>query len=381
MIKSRSIHVAAASVVVVFFFLLSTMAIPAAADVVEHTFVVSQMNRTRLCKETLVTVVNGQLPGPMIEDRKEPCGGMHMTSASGHPCMAPSSSDRGTVQGEWWEQELAQLDTNMRDGFFADNPSASTVNGKLGDLYNCSGNQLHPVSVAQDGYVLDVEPGKTYLLRILNAALLYEYYHKFTVVASDPNYVNPYTTDILAISPGETVDALGNLTSMDHRLRPTVPTGVDERLFFVLGVGKTSCQRAQSCTSRKGGDWNILVATMNNISFELHSEMTSLLETHYYNIIDMDVLRELPDRPPRASNYTDRSLIPEGPKEAQLEQTSKATVARWLRCGTTVEVVFQSTALLQTDAHPMHLHGYDMFLAAQGLGSMTLRRTLRDTTW
>lgn len=120
---------------------------------------------------------------------------------------------------------------------------------------------------------------------------------------------------------------------------------------------------------------------MNNISFELHSEMTSLLETHYYNIIDMDVLRELPDRPPRASNYTDRSLIPEGPKEAQLEQTSKATVARWLRCGTTVEVVFQSTALLQTDAHPMHLHGYDMFLVAQGLGSMTLRRTLRDTTW
>lgn len=41
MIKSRSIHVAAASVVVIFFFLLSTMAIPAAADVVEHTFVVS----------------------------------------------------------------------------------------------------------------------------------------------------------------------------------------------------------------------------------------------------------------------------------------------------------------------------------------------------
>jgi laccase len=28
---------------------------------------VSQMNVTRLCKETLVTVVNGQLPGPVID--------------------------------------------------------------------------------------------------------------------------------------------------------------------------------------------------------------------------------------------------------------------------------------------------------------------------
>lgn len=28
---------------------------------------VSQVNLTRLCKETLVTVVNGQLPGPAIE--------------------------------------------------------------------------------------------------------------------------------------------------------------------------------------------------------------------------------------------------------------------------------------------------------------------------
>jgi laccase len=28
---------------------------------------VSQMNMTHLCKEILVTVVNGQLPGPVIE--------------------------------------------------------------------------------------------------------------------------------------------------------------------------------------------------------------------------------------------------------------------------------------------------------------------------
>lgn len=65
----------------------------------------------------------------------------------------------------------------------------------------------------EEGYKLDVEPGKIYLLRVINAALLSEYYlkiagHKFTVVAADANYVSPYTTDIIAIAPGQTVDAL-----------------------------------------------------------------------------------------------------------------------------------------------------------------------------
>lgn len=87
---------AAAAVVVVFVLSAGVAALPAAmAAVVEHTFVVSsmhvwihivltlnklitvirmyvymqvsQVNLTRLCKETLVTVVNGQLPGPAIE--------------------------------------------------------------------------------------------------------------------------------------------------------------------------------------------------------------------------------------------------------------------------------------------------------------------------
>ncbi|CAL4994644.1 unnamed protein product [Urochloa decumbens] len=485
--KSQSLHGTAAASLVVFF--LSIMAVPAAAAVVEHTFTVSQMNMTRLCTETLVTVVNGQLPGPMIEVMEGDSVAVHIVNkspynitihwhgvkqklncwADGVPMITQCpilpnqnstyrfniSGQEGTlwwhahdlclraslhgafiirprngassypfpkphkdipiIIGEWWEKELAQVDTNMRNGFFADEPSASTINGKVGDLYNCSG-------ALQDGYVLDVEPGKTYLLRVLNAALFHEYYfriagHKFTVVAADANYVNPYTTDILAISPGQTVDALviadapprrgmlqykdshihgteeidpygnvpvvpgmpdmhdkmvsfyfhGNLTALEH---PRRRTDVDEHLFLVLGVGKTSCRRAQSCTRRKdGSDQNILVATMNNASFELHSQMTSLLEAHYYHTIDMDALQELPDRPPREFNYTDRTLVSEGPKEELLEQTSKATVARRLRHGAAVEVVFQSTALLQKNAHPMHLHGYDMFVVAQGLGN------------
>jgi len=61
----------------------------------------------------------------------------------------------------------------------------------------------------EDGYVLEVESGKTYLLRLMNAALFSEYYlkiagHTMTVVASDANYVKPYATDVVVITPGET---------------------------------------------------------------------------------------------------------------------------------------------------------------------------------
>nr|XP_034607259.1 laccase-15-like isoform X2 [Setaria viridis] len=59
-----------ATAAIIFF--LSAMAISVRAAVVEHTFVVSQVNMTHLSKETLVTVVNGQLPGPAIEARLLP---------------------------------------------------------------------------------------------------------------------------------------------------------------------------------------------------------------------------------------------------------------------------------------------------------------------
>ncbi|CAO2148200.1 unnamed protein product [Urochloa humidicola] len=58
--RSRSLHGAAASLIV---FFLSIIVVLAAAAIVEHTFTVSQMNMTRLCKEAVVMVVNGQLPG------------------------------------------------------------------------------------------------------------------------------------------------------------------------------------------------------------------------------------------------------------------------------------------------------------------------------
>jgi laccase len=41
-------------------------------------------------------------------------------------------------------------------------------------------------------------------------------------------------------------------------------------------------------------------------------------------------------------------------------------VARRFRHGAVVDIVFQNAAVMDTDNHPMHLHGHDMFVLAQG---------------
>ncbi|TKW02097.1 hypothetical protein SEVIR_8G222600v4 [Setaria viridis] len=528
--ESRSLPMAAAtsmSVAIAIVFLIYTAAPLGDAASVEHTFIVNQTKMTRLCKETQVTVVNGQLPGPTIEITEGDTVTVHVINrspynmtihwhgvkqfrncwADGVPMLTqcpilPNKNFtyqfnvvgqegtlwwhahvpglRATVHGafiirprhgaesypfpqphkeipviigDWWEKDLAEMARNMTKSIFLSYASASTINGLVGDLFNCSG-------VPKEGYVLDVEPGKTYLLRIINAGLFSEFYlkiagHKFTVVAADANYVSPFTTDVIAIAAGETVDALlladappgryymvalpnqaplpdtqtpeyttrgmvrykvshsagngttilrssrgaeeeqggyssgdapmvpkmpdihdtitsfyfhSNLTSLRHHGHSLVQQRVDERLYVVLSLG-TICKKGQFC-KRGDSDENLLVATMNNASFQHPTAIPTLLEAHYYHTgLINGTTQELPKRPPLLFNFTDEALIPFGPKEMRLEPTYKATLVRRFRHGAVVEIVFQSTAMLQGDSNPMHLHGHNMLVLAEGLGN------------
>ncbi|TKW02067.1 hypothetical protein SEVIR_8G220400v4 [Setaria viridis] len=58
-----------------------------------------------------------------------------------------------------------------------------------------------------------------------------------------------------------------------------------------------------------------------------------------------------------------------GPSRCAIEPSYKATVVRRFWHGAAVEIVFQSTAVLQDDSNPMHLHGHNMILLAQGFGN------------
>jgi laccase len=62
-------------------------------------------------------------------------------------------------------------------------------------------------------YTVKVKRGKTYLLRVVNAALNTQHFfkvanHSLTVVAMDAIYTEHYDTDVLVLAPGQTVDVL-----------------------------------------------------------------------------------------------------------------------------------------------------------------------------
>ncbi|KAF5467676.1 hypothetical protein F2P56_011907 [Juglans regia] len=109
------------------------------------------------------------------------------------------------ILGEWWKQGIMELyETFLQSGGDPNVSDAYTINGQPGDLYPCSKSET---------VKLMVEHGKTYLLRIINAALQDILFfavgkHNLTVVGTDASYTKPLTTDYIAISPGQTIDVL-----------------------------------------------------------------------------------------------------------------------------------------------------------------------------
>nr|AAB17194.1 laccase [Liriodendron tulipifera] len=109
------------------------------------------------------------------------------------------------IFGEWFNADTEAIITQaLQTGGGPNVSDAYTINGLPGPLYNCS---------ARDTFRLSVKPGKTYLLRLINAALNDELFfsianHTLTIVDVDAIYVKPFDTDILLITPGQTTNVL-----------------------------------------------------------------------------------------------------------------------------------------------------------------------------
>ncbi|CAL5192115.1 unnamed protein product [Lathyrus oleraceus] len=109
------------------------------------------------------------------------------------------------VLGEWWKADTeAVINQAIKTGLAPNTSDAHTINGLPGPLNNCS---------AKDTFKLKVQPGKTYLLRIINAALNDEMFfsianHTLHVVEADAVYVKPFRTNIVLITPGQTTNVL-----------------------------------------------------------------------------------------------------------------------------------------------------------------------------
>lgn len=271
-----------------------------------------------------------------------------------------------------------------------------------------------------DTYALEVESGKTYLLRVINAALNDDLFfaiagHNLTVVEIDAVYCKPFTTPAVFIAPGQTTNVIlradqppgryfmaarsfmdvpipvDNKTAtaiLQYRGVPTtvvpvmpqlpapndttfvndfhdnlrslnpadVPVEVDRRLFYTIGLGANPCA---TCVNRTR-----LTGSLNNITFMM--PQVALLQAHYYGVKGVFRL-DFPDRPATAFNYTGVPL------KANLG-TSLGTRLSRIAYNSSVELVLQDTNLLMVESHPFHLHGYNFFVVGRGIGNFDQKK-------
>ncbi|KAK4848623.1 hypothetical protein QYF36_015244 [Acer negundo] len=243
------------------------------------------------------------------------------------------------ILGEYWLQDVVQLERQViASGGPPPPANAFTINGHPGPNYNCSGN---------DVYKIDVVPGKTYLLRLINAGLNMENFfgianHKLTIVEADAEYTKPFTTTLVMLGPGQTINvlvtadqpigkysmamgpymsaqgvafqnisaiayfqylgALPNSLSLPARLpnfndnlavktimdglkslNPVnVPKEIDTNLFVTIGLNVQKCRSKTPQKNCQGVNNGVMAASMNNISFVKPN--ISVLEAFYKKI-------------------------------------------------------------------------------------------------
>ncbi|KAI3854659.1 hypothetical protein MKX03_005255 [Papaver bracteatum] len=431
---------------VLFFLALIIMimfSLTAKAAVKKYQFDVQVKNISRLCHAKPIVTVNGMFPGPTIYAREgdtllinqfrngwadgpayiTQCpihtgnsytyafnvtgqrgtlwwhahilwlratvyGAIVLMPKQGTPYPFPQPSQEvNLVLGEWWNTDVEELvNQGNKLGLPPNMSDAHTINGKPGPLFPCS--EKHT-------FVTEVEQGKSYLLRIVNAALNDELFfalagHNFTVVEIDAVYVKPFTTQAILISPGQTTNVLVQADRLPGRYfmaaRPfqDVPIPVDNKtataIFQYKGIPNTVLptmpQLPASNDSSFALNYNAklkslnspqfpanvplnvdrhlfytiglginpcptclngtrLTASLNNITFVMPK--IGLLQAHYFNTKGV-FKTDFPDRPATPFNYT-------------------------------VELVLQDTNLFSVESHPFHLHGYNFFVVGTGVGN------------
>ncbi|CAN4087464.1 unnamed protein product [Withania somnifera] len=346
---------------------------------------------------------------------------IHPKQGENYPFPTPKS-ETPILLGQWWDTNPIDVVRRATSTGAAPNVSdAYTINGQPGDLYKCS---------SQDTTIVHMDLGETNLLRVINAGLNQQLFftvanHKFTVVGADASYVKPFTTSVLMLGPGQTTDVLikvdqqparyymaarayasaqgapfdnttttaileyktascssncvktnpifpslpayndtATATAFTTKFRSArkveVPKAIDENLFFTLGLGLENCPTGAPSSNCQGPNGTRFGASMNNVSFVLPSNF-SLLQAHHQGIPGI-FSTDFPAVPPVKFDYTGKVSRP-------LWQPIRGTKLYKLKYGATVQVVLQGTSIFTAENHPIHLHGYDFYIIAEGFGN------------
>ncbi|XP_057981720.1 laccase-4-like isoform X2 [Malania oleifera] len=341
-------------------------------------------------------------------------GGLVILPKRGVPYPFPKPDDEVVIiLGEWWKSDVEGVVNQAAQSGLPPNVSdAHTINGYPGPFPNCS---------SQDGFTLQVQSGKTYLLRIINAAINDELFfkvaeHNLTIVEVDATYTKPFQTETVFIAPGQTTTALlkadraagkysisvspfmdapipidntaATATLYYNGTLPTSPTiftsipaqnATPKTFSFIDSLRSLNSKQYPArvplaidhslfftigvginpCTTCING--RQFVADINNVSFVMPT--IDLLQAHYYNISGV-FTDDFPGNPPVVFNYTG-----DQPKNVQ---TMNGTRLYRVGFNSTVQVVLQGTAVIAPESHPTHLHGYNFFSVGKGLGNFNL---------
>ncbi|KAK4253024.1 hypothetical protein QN277_010861 [Acacia crassicarpa] len=347
---------------------------------------------------------------------------IHPPRGASYPFPEPHGQET-LIIGEWYKGDVMKI---IKDALASGgNPNASdayTINGQPGDLYACSNGTTHRFSVV---------PGKTYLIRIINAAMNENHYfgitnHTLTLVGTDAAYIKPFTTPYLLISPGQTMDVLlkanqkpglyyiaaspfhdgaspydntkatailqyrGSFNTSHHRHRhrhqhpplvfPDFPDHNDSSAAFnftkrLRGLGTKShpINVPKKVNKRIYMTVAVNLLTCNASTCDRTTKLAASLNNVSFQIPSIDILE---------AYYWNKTGVftKDFPKEppsyinftdpSNNVFTTTGTRVIMLNYNESVEIVWQGTnnTLNTAENHPMHLHGFSFYVVGQGLG-------------
>ncbi|KAK3031380.1 hypothetical protein RJ639_036088 [Escallonia herrerae] len=321
------------------------------------------------------------------------------------------------ILAEWWKSDTeAVINEALKSGLAPNVSDAHTINGHPGPISSCS---------SQRGFKLSVESGKSYMLRIINAALNEELFfkiagHKLTVVEVDATYLKPFKIDSIVIAPGQTTNVIvtadqgsgkymvaaspfmdspiavdnmtatatlhysGTLTSAQTTLT-TLPAqnATPVANNFINSLKSLNSKKYPAkvpqkidhslfftvglginpCPTCKAGNGSRVVADINNVTFVMPT--TALLQAHYFNKKGV-FTTDFPGNPPSVFNYT-------GAPPTSLATTNGTKLYR-LSYNSTVQLVLQDTGIIAPENHPIHLHGFNFFVVGRGVGNFNPKK-------
>ncbi|XP_022846645.1 laccase-2-like [Olea europaea var. sylvestris] len=332
------------------------------------------------------------------------------------------------IFGEWWNADPeAVINQALQTGAAPNVSDAYTINGFPGPLYNCS---------SKDTYKLKVKPGKTYMLRLINAAMNDELFfsianHTVTIVEADAVYIKPFQTDVVLITPGQTTNVL-------LKTKPCYPNAtflMTARPYFtgqgtidnttVAGILEYEHPLNHTSNTKKMV-FKPILPPINDTTFvanftkkfrslnnpNLTASVPQTVDRRFYFTVGLgsspcpknttcqgpngtkfaasvnNVSFALPTTALLQAYFTKKSNgvyttdFPTNPPN-QFNYTgtppnkttvSNATRLLVLQFNTSVELVLQDTSILGAESHPLHLHGFNFFVVGQGFGNYNPNR-------